>query len=81
MFVSSLNEKDDDGTVEFRKCIVVLADKVGFLSRHRQEILQKYPELEAANEQMKKELEEKEELVNTLYKKLQLERQVLDFFP
>lgn len=45
------------------------------MSRHREELLDKYPKLEAANEQLRKELEEKKELVTTLYKKHQLEKQ------
>ena len=71
-----MNENEDDGIAEFRKCLRVLADKVGFLSGHREELLDKYPKLEAANEQLTKELEEKKELVTTLYKKHQLEKQV-----
>ncbi|KAM1143020.1 hypothetical protein FF1_032020 [Malus domestica] len=72
---NSINDNEDDGTVEFRKCIRVLADRVGFLSRHREELLDKYPKVEAANEQLRKELEEKKELVKTLYTKHQLEKQ------
>ncbi|KAJ6382195.1 hypothetical protein OIU77_030781 [Salix suchowensis] len=72
---NSRNENDDEGAAEFQKCISVLADKVGFLSTHRTELLDKYPKLEAANEQLGKELEEKKELVATLYKKHQLEKQ------
>ncbi|KAI4344321.1 hypothetical protein L6164_011563 [Bauhinia variegata] len=72
---SSSIDKEDDDTAEFRKCIRVLADKVGFLSRHREELLDKYPRIEAANEQLKKELEEKKDLVKTLYTKHQLEKQ------
>ncbi|CAN0838261.1 Autophagy-related protein 11 [Linum grandiflorum] len=72
---NSLNENEDDGTVEFQKCIRVLAEKVTFLSRHREELLDKYPKLESANEQLLKEVEEKKELVTTLYKKHQLEKQ------
>lgn len=74
---SSINDNEDDGNAEFQKCIRVLADRVGFLSRHREELLDKYPKLEAANEQLRKELEEKKELVTTLYKKHQLEKQVI----
>ena len=73
---SSRNDNDDEGAAEFQKCTSVLADKVGFLSTHRTELLDKYPKLEAANEQLGKELEEKKELVATLYKKHQLEKQV-----
>lgn len=73
---SSINEDEDDGTAEFRKCIRVLSDRVSFLSRHRDELLDKYPKIESANEQLRKELEEKKELVKTLYTKHQLEKQV-----
>ncbi|KAL6185496.1 hypothetical protein ACLB2K_041629 [Fragaria x ananassa] len=72
---NSINDNEDDGTLEFRKCIRVLADRVGFLSRHREELLDKYPKVEAANEQLRKELEEKKDLVKTLYTKHQLEKQ------
>lgn len=75
---SSINDNEDDGTVEFRKCVRVLADRVGFLSRHREELLDKYPKVEAANEQLRKELEDKKDLVKTLYTKHQLEKQVID---
>lgn len=75
---SSINENEDEGIVEFRKCIRVLADKVTFLSRNRDELLEKYPKVEVANEQLRKELEEKQELVKTLYAKHQLEKQVTD---
>lgn len=76
---SSANENEDDGTAEFRKCIRVLADRVGFLSRHREELLDKYRKAEVANEQLRKEMEEKKELVKTLYTKHQLEKQVTYF--
>ncbi|KAK9275847.1 hypothetical protein L1049_023120 [Liquidambar formosana] len=72
---NSMNDNEDDGTAEFRQCIRVLAEKVGFLSRHRAELLDKYPKVEAANEQLRKDLEEKKELVKTLYTKHQLEKQ------
>ncbi|CAL1358665.1 unnamed protein product [Linum trigynum] len=72
---NSINENEDDGTGEFRKCIRVLAEKVTFLSRHRDELLDKYPKIEAANEKLLKDLEEKKELCTTLYKKHQLEKQ------
>lgn len=72
---NSANENGDDGTAEFRECVRVLADKVGVLSRHRAELLERYSKAEAANEQLTKELEEKKELVNTLYIKHQLEKQ------
>ena len=73
---SSTNDKEDDDGAEFQKFIRVLADKVGFLSKHREELLDKYPRIEAANEQFKKELEEKKDLVKLLCNKLQLEKQV-----
>ncbi|XP_027331685.1 autophagy-related protein 11 isoform X2 [Abrus precatorius] len=61
---NSANDRDDDDIAEFRKCIRVLADKVGFLSRHREELHEKYTQVEAANEQLRKELEEKIEQAN-----------------
>lgn len=76
---SSVNENEDDGTAEFRKCIKALAERVRFLVRYRDELLDKYPKVESANEQLRKELEEKKELVKTLYAKHQLEKQVLDY--
>ncbi|XP_022158141.1 autophagy-related protein 11 isoform X2 [Momordica charantia] len=72
---SLANDNENDGTIEFRKCICTIADRVGFLAKHREELLEKYPKLEAANEQLMKELEEKKELVQTLYAKHQLEKQ------
>ncbi|KAG2668139.1 hypothetical protein I3760_15G146300 [Carya illinoinensis] len=72
---NSINDNEDDDTADFRKCIRVLADKVSFLSRHREELLGKCPKFEAANEHLKKELEDKKELVKTLYTKHQLEKQ------
>lgn len=75
--LSSISDNEDDGTAEFRKCIRVLADRVGFLSRHREELLDKNRKVELAHEQLKKELEEKKELVKTLYTKHQLEKQVI----
>lgn len=72
---NSIADNEDDGTAEFRKCIRILADKVSFLSRHRDELIEKYPKIEAANEQLRNELEEKKDLVKTLYTKHQLEKQ------
>ncbi|TKY54667.1 Autophagy-related protein 11 [Spatholobus suberectus] len=72
---NSANDRDDDDIAEFRKCIRVLADKVGFLSRHREELHEKYTRMEAANEQLRKELEEKIDQVKTYYNKHQLEKQ------
>ncbi|CAL5328293.1 unnamed protein product [Camellia sinensis] len=71
----SVNDSEDDGTAEFRECIRVFADKVGVLSRHRAEVLERYSKAEATNEQLKKELEEKKELVSALYIKHQHEKQ------
>lgn len=76
LFVSSASDAEDDGTVEFRACIKVLAEKVGILSRQRTELLDRYSKAEAANKQLSKELEERKELVKTLYTKHQLEKQV-----
>lgn len=75
-FHSSNNDNEDDGTAEFRKCIRVLAEKVSFLSKHREELLEKCRNLEATSEQTRKDLEEKKELVKTLYTKHQLGKQV-----
>ncbi|XP_010542233.1 PREDICTED: autophagy-related protein 11-like [Tarenaya hassleriana] len=72
---NSINDNEDDGTAEFKKCIQVLADKVSFLSRHREDLLGKGQKLEAANEQLRKDFEEKKELVKTLYNKHQLGKQ------
>jgi hypothetical protein len=70
------SENDDDGIAEFHECIKGLSDKVTILSRHRAELLERYSKAEAANSQISKELEEKKELVNTLYIKHQHEKQV-----
>nr|XP_004242621.1 autophagy-related protein 11 isoform X1 [Solanum lycopersicum] len=72
---NSINEKEEDGSAEFRECIRVLADKVGALSRHRAELAEKCSKFDAANKQVSMELEEKKDLVNTLYKKHQHEKQ------
>ncbi|KAF8033729.1 hypothetical protein BT93_C0095 [Corymbia citriodora subsp. variegata] len=73
--VNSAIENEDPGSADFRECIRVLADRVGFLSKHREELLDKKSKIQAANEQLRKELEEKEVQVKTLYKKHQLEKQ------
>ncbi|KAI3513898.1 hypothetical protein L1887_12120 [Cichorium endivia] len=73
---NSTNENGDDGTAEFRECVHVLAKKVGILTRHRAELIDRYTKAEASHEQLTKELDEKKELVNTLYTKLQSEKQV-----
>ncbi|GAA0150167.1 scaffold/adaptor protein [Lithospermum erythrorhizon] len=62
------NEMEEDGSVEFRECVRVLAEKVGTLSRNRAELLERFSKAE-------KELEEKKELINTLYIKNQHEKQ------
>lgn len=74
---SSSGDNEDDGTAEFRECIRVLADKVGVILKHRADLLDRYSKAEAATEQLAKELEEKKELVNTLYIKHQHEKQVI----
>ncbi|KAJ8768246.1 hypothetical protein K2173_021186 [Erythroxylum novogranatense] len=68
---NSIGDKDDDASVDFQKCIKVLADR----SRHHEELLEKLRKLEAGNDLLRKELEDKKELVTTLYKKHQLEKQ------
>ncbi|XP_057968550.1 autophagy-related protein 11 isoform X2 [Malania oleifera] len=72
---NSSSDNEDDGMAEFRTCIQVLADKVGFLSKHRTELLDRFSKAEAANKLLMKELEEKKEMVKTLYTKHQLEKQ------
>ncbi|RVW21874.1 Autophagy-related protein 11 [Vitis vinifera] len=72
----SIHDNEDDGIVEFRQCIRTLADKVGILSRQRAELLDRSSKFEAGNKQLMKELEEKKELVKTLYTKHQLDKQV-----
>ncbi|XP_039024116.1 autophagy-related protein 11-like [Hibiscus syriacus] len=72
---NSLNDSEDDGSAEFRKCTQVLAEKVGFLSKHREELHEKFTNVEGVNEQLRKEMEEKNELVKTLFTKHQLEKQ------
>ncbi|KAG9134908.1 hypothetical protein Leryth_001196 [Lithospermum erythrorhizon] len=62
------NEMEEDGSVEFRECVRALAEKVGTLSRSRAELLERFSKAE-------KELEEKKELINTLYRKNQHEKQ------
>lgn len=72
---SSARDSEDDGTGEFRVCIRVLADKVCILSKQRAELLERCTKAEAANKQLTKELEERKEVVKTLYTKHQLEKQ------
>ncbi|RAL38198.1 hypothetical protein DM860_017403 [Cuscuta australis] len=60
---------------EFRECVWVLAEKVGALSRSRSELQERCSNVEASNKLLMAECEEKKELVNTLYKKHQLEKQ------
>ncbi|KAL6012202.1 hypothetical protein ACLOJK_002680 [Asimina triloba] len=72
---SSHNDNEDDGTAEFRACIRVLADKVGLLSRHRAELLDRCTRSEGEKNLLMKEIEDKKELVKSLYAKHQLEKQ------
>ncbi|KAL5699046.1 hypothetical protein ACHQM5_030000 [Ranunculus cassubicifolius] len=72
---NSATENDQDGTAEFRECIRVLSEKVGFLTRQRAEFLEKSTNAEVTHQHLKKELEEKKELVKNLYAKHQLEKQ------
>ncbi|KAK1414030.1 hypothetical protein QVD17_29768 [Tagetes erecta] len=73
---NSANDNGDDGINEFRDCVRVLAEKVGVLTRQRAELIDRYTKAETSHEQLTKELEEKKDLVNTLYTKLQTEKQV-----
>ncbi|KAA0043092.1 autophagy-related protein 11 isoform X1 [Cucumis melo var. makuwa] len=68
---NSGSDNENDGTNEFRQCIWAIAERVGHLVKQHE----KYAKLEATNEQLVKELEEKKELVKTLYTKHQLEKQ------
>ncbi|XP_054790243.1 LOW QUALITY PROTEIN: autophagy-related protein 11-like [Prosopis cineraria] len=71
----SANDSEDDDTAEFRKCIRVLADKVGILLRQHEELLVKHPKVEATNEKLRKELEDKANQVKALCNKHQQEKQ------
>ncbi|PIN08242.1 hypothetical protein CDL12_19199 [Handroanthus impetiginosus] len=73
---SSANESEGDSSIaEFHECVRMLADKVGILSRQREELLERYSTVEDANEQLNKALEEKKALLNTLYMEHKLEKQ------
>ncbi|WOK95044.1 autophagy-related protein [Canna indica] len=72
---SSLSEDEDDFTREFQACIKVFADKVTFLSRHRADLSDRCSRVETAHGTLLRELEEKNELLKSLYNKHQLEKQ------
>ncbi|KAG9455924.1 hypothetical protein H6P81_000432 [Aristolochia fimbriata] len=72
---SSANENEDDATADIRACIRLLAEKVSFLFRQREELLERCSRAEATQTHLTKELEEKKELVKSLYAKHQLEKQ------
>ncbi|KAJ8500054.1 hypothetical protein OPV22_010606 [Ensete ventricosum] len=72
---SSLSEDEDDFTRDFQACIKVLADKVTFLSRHRSDLSDRCSKAEVARVNLVRELEEKNELLKSLYNKHQLEKQ------
>ena len=77
LFCSSSVKKDEaDSTIQFQQCIKILADKVSFLSRQSEELVERYSRVEAAHGILVRELEEKKTLINNLYSKLQLEKQV-----
>ncbi|KAL8502401.1 hypothetical protein ACS0TY_021523 [Phlomoides rotata] len=57
---SLASESDDEGCAEFRECIQILADKVGLLSRQHTQLLERSSKAEDENEQLIKELVEKE---------------------
>lgn len=73
---STIDENEDDGTVEFRACIRVLAEKVGYLAQQRMELLERCTRSEAAQGHLSKELESKTELIKNLYAKHKMERLV-----
>ncbi|XP_047043781.1 autophagy-related protein 11-like [Lolium rigidum] len=72
---SSVKKDEADSTIQFQQCIKILADKVGFLSRQSDELVERYSRMEAAHGILVRELEEKKTLLNNLYNKLQLEKQ------
>ncbi|KAM3240554.1 hypothetical protein ACQJBY_053933 [Aegilops geniculata] len=72
---SSVKKDEADSTTQFQQCIKILADKVSFLSRQSEELIERYSRVEAAHGILIKELEEKKTLVNNLYSKFQLEKQ------
>ncbi|KAG9454335.1 hypothetical protein H6P81_007239 [Aristolochia fimbriata] len=72
---SSANENEDDATADISACIRLLAEKVSFLFRQREEMLERCSRAKAAQTHLTKELEEKKELVKSLYAKHQLEIQ------
>ncbi|KAG9447178.1 hypothetical protein H6P81_013306 [Aristolochia fimbriata] len=72
---SSANENEDDATADIRACMRLLAEKVSFLFRQREELLERCSRAEAAQTHLTKELEEKKELVKSLYDKHRLEKQ------
>lgn len=72
---SSVKKDEADSTIQFQQCIKILADKVSFLSRQSDELVERYSRVEAAHGTLVRELEEKKTLINNLYSKLQLEKQ------
>ncbi|KAJ1703562.1 hypothetical protein LUZ63_003341 [Rhynchospora breviuscula] len=72
--LSLASSKKDEGD-EFQKCIKVLSDKVGFISRQSAELQERCSRTEATHSQLVRELEEKREMARNLYTKLQLEKQ------
>ncbi|CAM0946482.1 unnamed protein product [Alopecurus aequalis] len=72
---SSVKKDEADSTIQFQQCIKILADKVSFLSRQSDELMERYSRVEAAHGILVRELEEKKTLINNLYSKLQLEKQ------
>ena len=73
---SSAGDEEHGDSAELPECIHVLADRVGDLSKHRADLLDRYSKAEAANDQLTKELEKKTELINTLYMEHQSNEQV-----
>lgn len=53
-------------------CIKVLSDKVGLLSRRRVELFERCSRAEAAHGNLLREVEEKKELIKSLYAKHQV---------
>lgn len=73
---SAVNESGDDGSAEFRACIRVLAEKVGFLAQQRADLMERLSRAEVLQNHLSKELEGNKELIKSLYAKRKIDKQV-----
>eukprot|EP00249_Psilotum_nudum_P024904 c29319_g1_i2 orf=674-3847(+) len=75
----SLGSSDnvEDWNAEFRSCLKVLAERVGWLAQQRAELLDRCTRAEAAQSQLAKELDGKTELLKNLYAKHKVDKQVI----